>query len=32
MCLGKGKVTFPDGDSYDGDWIEGKKEGFGTYR
>ena len=25
-------MTYPDGNSYDGDWVEGKKEGFGTYR
>ena len=30
--LGKGKKTYADGESYDGDWIEGKKEGLGTYR
>lgn len=25
-------MTFPDGDSYEGDWFEGKREGFGTHR
>jgi len=32
LDLGKGKMTYPDGDSYDGDWVEGKFEGLGTYR
>jgi len=32
MSLGKGKMTFPSGGSYDGDWIKGRFEGFGTYR
>ena len=32
MCLGKGKATYDDGDSYEGDWFEDKIEGFGTYR
>ena len=30
--LGQGKMTYTDEDSYDGDWVEGKKEGFGTFR
>ena len=25
-------MTFADGGFYDGDWIKGKKEGFGTFR
>ena len=25
-------MTFEDGASYDGDWVEGKFEGLGTYR
>ena len=25
-------MTYTDEDSYDGDWVEGKKEGFGTFR
>ena len=25
-------MSFPDGDSYEGDWIEGNREGFGTHR
>ena len=32
MGVGKGKETYPDGASYDGDWIEGKWEGVGTFR
>ena len=29
--LGQGKMTYPNLDSYNGDWIEGKIEGFGIY-
>ena len=25
-------MTLASGDSYDGDWVESKFEGFGTYR
>jgi len=29
---GKGRWTHPDGDSYDGDWKDGKKDGRGAYK
>jgi len=29
---GKGKMEFENYDLYDGDWVEGKMEGYGTYR
>eukprot|EP00736_Rhodelphis_marinus_P014452 Rmarinus@m.475 len=28
---GKGKATFPDESSYEGDYVEGKKQGYGVY-
>ena len=28
---GRGKMTFADGSSYEGEWAEGKKHGKGTY-
>ena len=27
---GKGKYTDADGNQYEGDWVNGKKEGFGV--
>ena len=29
---GKGELTVKNGDSYEGDWIEGRKEGYGIYK
>ena len=29
--FGKGKLTLPDGSSYDGEWINNRKEGKGTF-
>lgn len=29
---GKGKMTFPNEDTYDGEWINGKMNGHGVYR
>jgi hypothetical protein len=26
---GQGAYTFPNGDRYDGDWVDGKKQGYG---
>ena len=28
---GRGKYTYPNGDTYDGDWVNNKKHGVGTY-
>lgn len=28
--VGKGKISYRNGDSYEGDWLEQKKHGFGT--
>ena len=29
--LGKGKYSWKDGSCYEGDWVNGKREGFGVY-
>ena len=29
---GKGKATYVNGITYDGDWINGKRQGYGIYR
>lgn len=32
LILGKGKMIYADGDSYEGDWIEGNLEGSGSFK
>ena len=32
MLHGKGKLTFPDSDTYEGEWFQNKKHGIGEYR
>ena len=31
MREGRSKMTYPGGDSYDGDWSQGLRHGTGTY-
>lgn len=31
LCHGEGKALFSNGDTYEGQWYEGKKQGIGTY-
>ena len=31
IIIGEGKLTYADGDMYEGEWKDGKMEGHGTY-
>lgn len=31
MSNGKGRLIHCDGDVYEGDWVDNKAEGYGTY-
>ena len=28
---GKGKLTYPNGETYEGEWVFGKRQGHGAY-